>query len=240
MYGYRSRIGYTSPPMLTEVFPYEFYKIAPPGVTLVVTSLAVLDVTHEELETSYDISLRAAREMAKGGVDLVIFGGVPINSVKGIDKIDDLIKETEAACGIPVSTSVTSQVHALNAVGARRVISISPSAGVGRAPGNEFLSHFGFEPLGIKHGDCANGRDWGRMPVNSMLELGRDAIHEFPRADTVHMLCPHWATIEKIDELEQELGVNVITASQAIIWEGLRRCNISERVSGYGRLLREH
>ena len=28
MYGHRARIGYTSPPVLTEVFPYEFYRTA--------------------------------------------------------------------------------------------------------------------------------------------------------------------------------------------------------------------
>ncbi len=29
IYGHRARIGYTSPPFTTEVFPYEFYKIVP-------------------------------------------------------------------------------------------------------------------------------------------------------------------------------------------------------------------
>lgn len=240
MYGYRSRIGYTSPPMLTEVFPYEFYRIAPAGVTLVVTSLAVLDVTKDELETSYDISLRAAHEMAKGGVNLIILGGVPINSVKGVDKIGEMIAELEADCGVPVSTSVTAQVNALRAVGARRVASLSPSVREGREPGNEFLSHFGFEPVGIRGGDCLDGRDWGRVPAERALEWGRALMREYPQADTLHMLCPHWATLDSIDTLEKELGVNVITASQAIIWEGLRRCGISERVSGYGRLLSEH
>ena len=48
VYGYRARIGYTSPPVVTEVFPYEFYRIAPEGVTLGVTTLAILDVTAEE------------------------------------------------------------------------------------------------------------------------------------------------------------------------------------------------
>ena len=32
MYGHRARIGYTSPPLTTEVFPYEFYKVVPEGV----------------------------------------------------------------------------------------------------------------------------------------------------------------------------------------------------------------
>jgi len=42
IYGSRARIGYTSPPLTTEVFPYEFYQIVPKGVTLVVTSLAIV------------------------------------------------------------------------------------------------------------------------------------------------------------------------------------------------------
>ena len=39
IYGSRARIGYTSPPLLTEVFAYDFYRLAPPGVTLVLTTL---------------------------------------------------------------------------------------------------------------------------------------------------------------------------------------------------------
>ena len=31
IYGSRVRIGYTSPPLTTEVFPYEFYRIVPDG-----------------------------------------------------------------------------------------------------------------------------------------------------------------------------------------------------------------
>jgi hypothetical protein len=48
VYGYRARIGDTPPPVVTEVFPYEFYRIVPDGVTLGVTTLAILDVTAEE------------------------------------------------------------------------------------------------------------------------------------------------------------------------------------------------
>jgi hypothetical protein len=40
IYGRRARIGYTSPPLTTEVFPYEFYQMGPAGVTLVLTTLA--------------------------------------------------------------------------------------------------------------------------------------------------------------------------------------------------------
>jgi hypothetical protein len=52
IYGHRARIGYTSPPLVTEVFPYEFYRIAPPGVTLMITTLAITSRSMEEVDKS--------------------------------------------------------------------------------------------------------------------------------------------------------------------------------------------
>ena len=80
MYGYRARIGYTSPPIVTEVFPYEFYKIAPAGVTLVLTTLMVARHTIDsgEAEESWNHTLRASREMARAGVDIIVLGGGPV------------------------------------------------------------------------------------------------------------------------------------------------------------------
>src|SRR5258708_5763858 len=132
IYGHRARIGYTSPPLTTEVFPYEFYKIVPAGVTLVVTTLAIVVRSKGEVDQSYEISMKAAREMAAAGVDIVVLGGVPINLSKGYSNAEQLI-----------------------------VV------------------------------------------------------------------------------LEGELGVNVMTAHQAIVWDALRRCGVNDRIAGFGRLFRE-
>src|SRR5262249_53136225 len=96
MYGYRARIGYTSPPLTTEIFPYEFYRLVPAGVTLVVTSLAIVERSKAEVDQSYDISMKAAREMAAAGVDIVVLGGVPINLSRGHDNAEALIRDLEA------------------------------------------------------------------------------------------------------------------------------------------------
>jgi maleate isomerase len=79
VYGSRARIGYTSPPMLTEVFPRDFYRVVPPGVSLVITTLAVHEFTSSEVSRSLEIARRVATEMGRAGVDLVVVGGVPIN-----------------------------------------------------------------------------------------------------------------------------------------------------------------
>src|SRR5262245_36664495 len=107
IYGHRARIGYTSPPLTTEVFPYEFYKIVPAGVTLVVTSLAIVVRSKSEVDQSYDISMKAAREMAAAGVDIVVLGGVPINLSKGYANAEQMIVELEAELKVKVSTSAS-------------------------------------------------------------------------------------------------------------------------------------
>src|ERR1700726_3031516 len=93
--GSRARIGYPSPPLTTEVFPYEFYQIVPAGVTLVVTSLAIVVRSQDEVDQSYDISMRAAREMAVAGCDIVVLGGVPINLSRGAANAGQIIRDLE-------------------------------------------------------------------------------------------------------------------------------------------------
>ena len=77
IYGDRARIGYTSPPLTTEIFPTSSTQDRSSGVTLVLTTLAIVVRSKDEVDRSYDISMKAAREMAAAGVDIVVLGGVP-------------------------------------------------------------------------------------------------------------------------------------------------------------------
>src|SRR3979490_3142867 len=122
IYGYRARIGYTSPPLTTEVFPYEFYKMAPAGVTLVITTLAIVVRSKSEVDQSYDISMKAAREMAAAGVDIIMLGGVPINLSRGADNAQQMIRDLEAELGVKVATSASAQAEAARALGCRKVV----------------------------------------------------------------------------------------------------------------------
>src|SRR5499427_4130231 len=128
IYGHRARIGYTSPPLTTEIFPYEFYRIVPAGVTLVITSLAIVVRSKDEVDQSYDISMRAAREMAAAGCDIVVLGGVPINLSRGAANAEQVIKDLEAELNVKVSTSAAAQALAAKALGCRKVVVAQPYA----------------------------------------------------------------------------------------------------------------
>src|ERR1700681_1185765 len=122
IYGHRARIGYTSPPLTTEVFPYEFYKIVPAGVTLVITTLAIVVRSKEEVDQSYETSTKAAREMAAAGVDIIVLGGVPINLSRGTANAQQMIQDLEAELKVKVSTSASAQARAARALGCKKVV----------------------------------------------------------------------------------------------------------------------
>jgi maleate isomerase len=238
IYGHRARIGYTSPPLTTEVFAYEFYKMVPAGVTLVVTTLAIVVRSKGEIDQSYEISMRAAREMAAAGVDIVVLGGVPINLSRGYDNAEQMIRDLEAELKVRVSTSAAAQSRAAKALGCKKVVVAQPYAHSDTDRIAGYARHFGCEVLGAT-GWGSDFNQIGRIPQNAAVELGRRLMREHPGADTILLPSPHWPTAGAIEPLEREFGVNVLTAQQAIVWDGLRRCGIEDRVQGYGRLLRE-
>jgi maleate isomerase len=237
MYGHRARIGYTSPMAATEVFPYEFYKIAPPGVSLVVSTLAVLERSKEEVDRSYDMSLQAAKELARAKVDVLVLGGVPINLSRGSD-VGGLIRDVEGDIGVPVITSITAQVDALRKMGARRVGIVHPFTPDQDRKFLSYLEPHGFEQLAVL-GAGYTGPEVGRIPRNAVQVASRALMAREPGLDALWLPCPHWAVAEALDPLEREFGVSVCGALQAIVWQALRRCGVNDSIAGYGRLLRE-
>jgi maleate cis-trans isomerase len=242
MYGYRARIGYCSPPFVTENFCFEFYQMAPKGVTLMITTLAVTSLTSastkDQMAQSHAKSLEAAKAMARAGADVVVLGGNPINQSRGVENLDAICATLAQEIGTKVVTSTHAQTHALRALGARKVATVQPFVAETNADHEAAMRNLGVEPAGI----VACGytvEDLGRVPGELALTLARQVKREHPEADTIHHSCAHWATAHAIEQIERELGVNVMTSQQAIVWKALRTAGINDKIDGYGRLLRE-
>jgi maleate isomerase len=238
IYGHRARIGYTCPPLCAEVFPYEFYKLVPVGVTLVITTLTVIERSGGEVDQAYELSLRAARELAAAGVDVVFLGGVPVNLSRGAGNATDLLRTLAAELGVPVSSSAAAQEKAAKALGCRKVVVAHPYGPREDARLIADAQRYGCEVLGAR-GWGTVIREFGSIPVTAALELGRALKREHPDADAIFLPSPHWPVIESIEPLERELGVTVMAASQACVWDALRLAGVADRIAGYGRLLQE-
>src|SRR6478752_1047518 len=229
MYGHRARIGYTCPPLSAEIFPYEFYKLAPAGVTLVITTLTVIERSKSEVDQAYDMSMRAARELAAAGVDVVFLGGVPVNLSRGDQNAQSMLQTLAAELGVMVSSSVAAQDKAARMLACKNVVIAHP---YGAREEARLIADA--KPYG---GKVIN--QFGRIPASAALDMGRALMRAHPEADAIFLPSPHWPVIEAIDPLEREFGVSVMAASQACVWDALRLAGVNDRIEGYGRLFRE-
>jgi maleate cis-trans isomerase len=147
------------------------------------------------------------------------------------------MQSLEAEIGVPVTSSLSMQMKALRTLGARKVAVGYPIPETKSIYG-DYLAHYGFELAG----QMGVGRTVATQSLISpatMQELGRNLHQSFPAADALYFPSPHWGTTNIIDSLEHELGANIVSATQAIIWDALRRCGVRESIAGRGRLLAE-
>ena len=237
-YGFRARVGYACPPRVAEVFVYEFYKIAPPGVTLAISTVGGGRSTLEERREAGMRLIDAGEELARNGVNAVVLGGEPLNAAVG-DELPGILESLTERYGIPFTTSMTAQALALQALGARRIAVLSYND----RDGSEDLlpddTSGNIEIVVQKHAGYPGVHHLGRIPVDVAPRLAREAVREHPEIDTIKIACAHQPSVEAIDGIEQELGVGVMSASQAITWQGLRQAGISDSIPGKGRLLRD-
>jgi len=236
MYGHRARIGYTSPPAVTETFPYEFYRIVPDGVTLALTTLNIVHMTAGEVEAGARLSIEGARLLRAAGADIVVLGGVPLNLAIGLERLEALMAELSAELGVPVTSSLTSQVAALKALGAKRVGVATPFRD--HDIYGDYLRHYGFE-MGALEGADRTVLDLASAGPEQAAALARRLVEAGAGIDTLYFPAPHWGIIEIIEPLEREYGLGVVSSVQAIVWNALRLAGVGDAVPGYGRLLRE-
>ncbi len=237
-YGHRARVGYACPPKVAEVFVYEFYKIAPPGVTLAISTVGGGRATLEDRREAGLRLIEAGEELARNGVTGVVLGGEPLNAALG-DDLPGILESLRDRYGIPFTTSMKAQALALQALDAHRIAVLSYND---RDDSQDMLPDETSDNLEIvaqKHAGYPGVHHLGRIPVDVVPRLAREVVDEHPEIDTIKIACAHQPSVEAIDAIEQELGVGVMSASLAITWQGLRQAGISDPIPGKGRLLRD-
>jgi len=239
IHGHRARIGYTVAAVTTEIYPIDWYRVVPEGVSLMMITLPLGERSPEDVEKCYQISIESAHTMARAGADLVLLGGLPINISRGDDTVDTLMQKLESDIGVKMSCSALAQVNAFAALGSQKVCVVHPFLEYQSPRHAKHMSgFFGLEPTGVYAGGSSLVA-LGTLPPDCALEWGRAAMAANPEADTLYFGCPHWTVIDAIQPLEEEFGISVMTSLQAIAWESMRKTGINDRIKGFGRLLSE-
>jgi arylmalonate decarboxylase len=237
-YGWRAKIGLITPSS-NNINEPEFYRLAPPGVTIHTSRVLLTGEMDEDsfYRMARDLG-RAAEELATAEVDVVAFG---CTSGSVVCPLQDLTRSMHEKTGTPAIVTAGAVVNALNALGAKRVAMATPYVEMVNRREVEFLAEHGITVtryLGLEMGhNQADRRNIGHISPQAVFRMACDI--DTPDADAVFISCANVATLDILEDLEQALGKPVVTSNTACFWTCLRLLNINTSIEGYGRLLRD-
>jgi maleate isomerase len=237
-YGHIGRVGFLSPGIVDETLSSQFYRMAPPGVTLVRTSLELRDVTVDEVNAALTKVERAAAQLGKYRPDCIILGGSPTVAVGGHGSDKVIVEKIERASGRRAFAAQAAAIEALQKYGAKKLALATPFPDNVNALVKDFLEKSGFEILSIQ-GSGAEYVSLSLTPLQSSWELGKRVFEEARRADALYFPGAPQPCADIIEPLERELGTVVVSSLQASLWKALQVIGYQVPVEGYGRLLRD-
>ncbi len=125
-YGWWARIGFITPSPGHENNCYEFYLIAPEGVTICLTSLRVMDLTQEQYDSALERLAPAMAEMEMRKVDAVVQAGVPLIVTHGWGFEEKLREQISKITKTPLATDIGSCIKAMQVLEMKRVVMLTP------------------------------------------------------------------------------------------------------------------
>ncbi len=232
-YGLRARLGIMLPASNTTTEPLAA-SVLPPGVALHAArlmlrrgpnALNMLDRLEEATELLIDC-----------GANRLIFHCTAITMYD--PEMPERIRRRIAAV-TPVPVTITSEtiVRALHALGARKVVLVTPYDQATNDRERTFLAHNGITVLADRALELANGAEYFNVEpeqwVRETLAMRDDD------ADAYFLSCTQIRAAEAIEAIERATGKPVVTSNQGMLWGALRDAGIPDAIFGYGRLMRE-
>ena len=233
-------LGYITPHLFVDNMPYQFYRIAPPGMMLVTANLDLADYTEAAVDHELPLLWHHAERLKKRGVDRINIGGVPVGAALGRARVLKILAEGGERTGIPFSTDMENIITALKVLDVTKLaVGTRWHEGLNNAVA-DYLKLGGVEVVGRK----ASGRTLAENEklgtsdgMRLAVDLGRSALEAAPEAQALLLPGGLWVTIHAIPLLEAEFGKPVLINLSATIWASLRASGIHKPVQGWGRLL---
>ncbi|MBI4525282.1 MAG: hypothetical protein HY695_15880 [Deltaproteobacteria bacterium] len=225
MFGWRARIGFVSPPLMTELVPYEFYQMVPEGVGLLVTCMGLDDLTPEQMSQALETVERHIREQNRRGVDYIVVGGTPLILAQGIGFERELLARLQPLSSVPVTTTTHSALAALRSLKTKRIVSLTTYHPWRNELLGSFLSAQGFDVLAVE-GFSSHIADIHTIGPETVFREAKKLFLQHPQAQAIYIPCAQLHTWPVVAWLERECGVPVVTSTLSWVWSALRELKI--------------
>lgn len=241
VYSFRAKLGLITPPTNT-VNEAEWAAMMPNGVTFHTHRMPLhADTTSPAGKAALMADLEGVFAVLKQArVDAIAYACTAGSMINPVDALPDLLSQTMA---VPAVTTSAAIIKALKTLGATKLSVATPYAQKLNDHETEFLHENGFTVERIAGlGIGANGpHEYIQIAQTPLEAVAAHVLSVFVEgSDALLITCTDFPTLPLIAELEQELGVPVVTSNQATFWAMLRTAGIEDRFENYGRLLADH
>lgn len=234
-YGDSARIGLLVPSG-NQVCEAEIHAMLPAGVAALVTRLELRGSSEPELLRMVDSLEVAARLLADARPRLIGFHCTAVSTFAPA-MAGGIVQRIEAATGLPGMATADAILAAVAALGARRILLVTPYIAAVHEREIAFLAAHGVSVSGGAMMGLNTNAEMAELAPARIAEQVRAAAADAPGADACFISCTAIRSAGLIAPLEAELGMPVITSNQVMAWHMLRRCGIDAAASGFGRLM---
>jgi maleate isomerase len=233
----RARIGMIIPSVNSLTEP-QFNHFAPPGLGVHVARARVAGEWKRPLAAMAEEIATSAKLLADVAPDLIVFHCTDTSMTQGPHGEGRILEIIKEATGIEALATSRLVLEALQALGLRRLLLLSPYKS--NQAVIDYLSATGVAvvddvALGLKSLEFAavTPREWA--------ELARK--HDRSDTDGIFLSCTNTTQIEAIAEIEDALGKPVVNSNQAVLWGCVKRLKSAlaplPPMSRLGRLMRQ-
>jgi maleate isomerase len=221
-------------PSSNRMVEQEMIAAFPVGVQPHITRLRMTGPNRGPLATVLPRIAEATRALTDARCEVVAFH-CTANSMEEGRGGEERILSCLTAAGAPHATTTATAIRrAFDALGARRIVLITPYDQRTTDHEAEFLHEAGYQVLHAK-GFALNGSDaYCATPPAFWRDRVREAAR--PDADVYFVSCANISVFGVIAQLEGELDRPVVTSNQAVVWDCVCRLGRPGRGGGPGRL----
>jgi maleate isomerase len=221
-------------PSSNRMVEQEMVRYVPAGVQAHVARLRITGRHHVPLAQLLPRVEEAARTLADARCDVIAFHCTAASTEAGLEG-EGRALDAVARAGVPHATTTATAIRrAFDALGARRIVLVTPYDAATTEHEAEFLRGAGYDVLSATGFDLGGSDQFCATPA----QFWRDRTIAAARADADAYLvsCANIATFSIIAEIEQELDRAVVTSNQAVLWDALCRLGCADRGACPGRL----
>jgi len=203
---------------------------------MVETRLGVRFTGVADPETAFAGLEEAARELDVRGVDVIVQVGVPYVVAGGPGYERTVLERVVRVTPIPAICDIATCVDALHSLQVSRVAVVTPFPEKTNDDIRRYVAGFNVKADSVVSVSPATGVDLSLMPLPEIYRAAKRSFGNDAGAQAVMINGARMPSVEIIAELEQDLGVPVVSSMQAMTWKGLRLAGVQASIEGYGRL----